>query len=79
MSDKGRSLGKPNVLHLRQLITAAQSVRQEAAEIGLDLEKMPRQLREKLLGPNLWWAWVYGRRVTYPLNLWHSVSVGHPR
>jgi hypothetical protein len=50
MTDKGRPSELTNV-HLRQLTTALQSIRQAAAEMGLNLEKMPRQVREELLGP----------------------------
>jgi hypothetical protein len=74
MTDKGRPPELTNV-HLRQLTTAVQSIRQDAAEIGLDLEKMPRQLHEKLLGPNLWWAWVYELSMI-PHNALHLWSMG---
>ena len=76
MTDKGRPPELTNV-HLRQLTTAVQSIRQDAAEIGLDLEKMPKQLREKLLGPNLWWAWVYELSMIQhnALHLWSMGAI----
>lgn len=59
-------------IQLRQLTTAAQAVRADAAEVALDLEKMPRERREELFGPQLWWAWAYELTMTQQiaLHLW---------
>ena len=46
-------------VHLQQLKVATQDVRREVAASGPNLEHLPKEIREKLLGDGLWWAWVY--------------------
>lgn len=45
--------------YLQQFRAVTQHVRGEVAAAGVNLEHLPKEFREKLLGDGLWWAWVY--------------------
>ena len=45
--------------HLQQLKAATQDIRREVAASGANLEHLPKEVRKKLLGDRVWWAWLY--------------------
>jgi hypothetical protein len=45
--------------HLQQLKIAAQDARRGAEALRLELQKLPQEVREKVLGSGSWWAWAY--------------------
>lgn len=65
--------------HLRQLKAATRDIRREIAASGSNLEHLPKDVRGKLLGDGLWWAWVYELSAIQHMALfYYSVGLIEP-